>query len=125
MLLSLQPFERPLPVYELKVQARDAVGACAHGTHGRDDRETRVRARQAYEATALGLERSPHGRASAAYVLGHSLLARGPAPLLVEDLDAHRQCHVQARPLRARRLAARLFRLRLTQLPEVVLRRDS
>src|SRR3982751_3863512 len=120
MLLSLQPFERPLPVYELKVQARDAVGACAHGAHGREEREARVRARQAYEAAALGLERSPDGRAPAAYILGHGLLARGHAPLLVEDLYTHGQRHVKARLLRARHIAARTLLVRLAYLPEVV-----
>src|SRR5215218_8734058 len=118
---SFYPFQRPLPVDEFEVEARDAVGAGARGADGGDDREAGLRARQTHEPAAVDLERRPDGGAAPADVLRHRLLAGRHPALAVEDLepDAHR--HLEPRQVGAR---AGRRAVGLAHPPHVVLRRD-
>src|SRR5205085_2501573 len=114
-LFSFYPFERPLPVDEFQMEARDAVDARARGADGGDDGEPRLRAGQTHQTPALDLKRRPDGRAAAADVLRHRLLAGRHTPLRVEDLQPHVQSHLEPRllgTLGGRRL------LDLLQLPQ-------
>src|SRR5437763_13007463 len=90
-------FERPLLIYELKMQARDAVRSDPIGAHGCDHRDLILCAGDAHETPACDIERGEDCGPASADVLRHSRLAGCDLPLLIEHFDGDFDGNVVAR----------------------------
>src|SRR5690349_9392380 len=86
---SLQSLQRPLPVYELDMYSRDAVGAGgARANRGKSGHAVLI-ARDSNEAADRNIERGEKRCALVADVLSHCLFACDHGLVLIEQLDAH------------------------------------